>query len=164
MELTPYSEFAQLRLQQFCAADVAESDSADWEWMGGLWYCDSIGFTFGRLRDMPAETGALEIDFSELPESAWSSILASLRLPLHAGMTCDDITRILGEPVAVETLAFVDDRKTYEFRVGSRHPYHVSCTVQDDAGLTFVSLIREDVFNKIEAACSSSDPYDETCG
>jgi hypothetical protein len=91
----------------------------------------------------------LEIDFWELPESAWSSILASLRLPLHAGMTCDDITGILGEPV--ETLAFVADRKTYKFRVGSQHPFHVSCTVQDDAGLTFVSVIREDVFTKIEA-------------
>jgi len=163
MELIPYSEFAQLRLQQFCPADVVESDSADWEWMGGFWYCDSIGFTwFGRLEDMPAETGGLEIDFSELPEGAWSSILASLRLPLHAGMTCDAITGILGE--RVETLVFVDDRKTYKFRVGSEHPYHVSCTVQDDAGLTFVSVIREDVFTKIKAACSSSDPYDETCG
>jgi integrase len=57
---------------------------------------------------------------------------------------------ILGEPV--ETFAFVADRKTYKFRVGSQHPYHVSCTAQDDAGLIFVSVIREDVFTKIEAA------------
>lgn len=151
MELIPYSEFARIRLQQFCAVGVAESDSADWEWMGGFWYCDSIGFTwFGRLRDMPEETGGLEIDFSELPESAWSSILASLHLPLRVGMNCNAIRGILGEPV--ETLAFVADRKTYEFRVGLQHPYRVSCTVHEDAGLIFVSVIRKDVLTKIETA------------
>jgi len=150
MELIPYSEFGRLRLRQFCGDDVKESESADWEWMGGYWYCDGIGFTwFGRLNDMPKETGGLEVDLSALPEDVSCRVFSSLSLPLRAGMTLDVITGMLGEPF--ETFTFVDDRKTHEFRVGLRHPYRVSCTVQDKTGLIFVSVIREDVLAKIEA-------------
>jgi hypothetical protein len=151
MELIPYSELAKLRLRQFCQSDIAESDSPDWEWMGGLWYCDAVGFTwFGRLREVPDETGGLEIDLSALPERESAGILAALHLPLHAGMSYDAITAILGEPFKTRT--FVRDRKRYEFRVGLHQRYYVSCTVRDDGGLIFISVIRKDIFDKIEAA------------
>jgi hypothetical protein len=138
-------------LREFCHADIAESDSPDWEWMGGFWYCDAIGFTwFGRLREVPDETGGLEIDLVALPEREATSILVTLQLPLHAGMRYDAIAPILGEPFKM--LTFVRDRKTYKFRVGLHQRYHVSCTVRDDGGLIFISVIREDIFDKIEAA------------
>ena len=151
MEMISYGEFGRLRLRDFCGDEVAESESPDWEWMGGQWYCDGVGFTwFGRLHDMPKETGGLEVDLAELPERVWSRILESLHLPLRAGMTFESLASILGQPL--ETQTFVEDRKTYEFRVGSVHPYGVSCTVLDDGGLIFVSVIREDVVSRIHAA------------
>jgi hypothetical protein len=151
MEMISYSEFGRLRLRDFCGDEVAESNIPDWEWMGGLWFGDAVGFTwFGRLHDAPKETGGLEVDLAELPEHVWSRILDSLHLPLRAGMTFDSITSILGQPF--ETDFFLEDRKTYEFRVGSAQRYRVSCTVLDDDGLIFVSVIREDVLFRIEAA------------
>jgi hypothetical protein len=151
MELISYGEFGRLRLREFCGDEVTESDYHECEWMGGWWYSDFVGFTwFGRLDDMPKETGGLEVSLSELPENVSSRILDTIHLPLRAGMTLDTITGILGGPF--KTLTFVEDRKTYEFRVGSQHPYRVSCTVHDDKGLIFVSVIREDVLCRIEEA------------
>ena len=69
---------------------------------------------------------------------------------LRAGMTFDSVVRTLGQPS--KTLSFVEDRKTYEFTVGSEYPYGVSCTVLADGGLTFISVIREDVAFRIHAA------------
>lgn len=55
---------------------------------GGMWYYEGVGFTwFGRLEEVPDETGALEIDFSELPGSASANILKRLELPVRPGMT-----------------------------------------------------------------------------
>lgn len=151
MKLIHYSQFAKLRLHQFCKVDLVESESADWEWMGGLWFCDAIGFTwFGRLREKPNETGAVEIDLSALTARQSASILAALRLPLRAGMSDKAILKILGEPW--KTVTFVRDRKTHEFRVGARQRYQVSCTVHNKKGLIFISVVREDVVSKIEAA------------
>ena len=150
MKLIPYSKFAKLRLHQFCKTDIVASDSADWEWMNGLWFCDAVGFTwFGRLRELPDETGALEIDLSALTARQSASILAALQLPLHAGMSGKAVVKVLGEPL--KTLTFVRDRKTHEFGVGSRQRYQVSCTVHNKKGLIFVSVAREDVLSRIEA-------------
>ncbi len=119
--------------------------------MDGLWFCDAVGFTwFGRLREMPDETGALEIDLSALTARQSASILAALQLPLHVGMSDKAIVKVLGEPL--KTLTFVRDRKTHEFAVGSRQRYQVSCTVHNKKGLIFVSVAREDVLSRIEAA------------
>ena len=149
-ELIPYNDFSKFRLDQFCSGEIFKTGAAIWEWMGGEWYCDAIGFTwFGRLDGSPNETGCLEIDLSDLPQSESAAVLASLRLPLASGMNYDSVVRVLGEPS--NTLAFVDDRKTYEFEVGSAETYQVSCTIQNDDGLIFVSVIREDVLQAIEA-------------
>lgn len=151
MEMISYSEFGRLRLRDFCGDEVSESESPDWEWMGGQWYCDGVGFTwFGCLNDKPKETGGLEVDLTELPERVSSRIFESLHLPLRAGMTFESITSVLGYPLKTQT--YIEDRKTCEFRVGSTHPYGVSCTVLDNGGLIFVSVIREDVVSRIHAA------------
>lgn len=156
MELISYTEFAKLRLATLSEAEVVQSESADWEWMGGLWHCDAIGFTwFGRLNDMSEETGALEVHFPGLSESDWMNILASISLPLRAGMTFEAIAKILGEPF--QTFSFVADRKTYEFKVGSNCSYQVSCTIHNQDGLVFASVIRDDVLVSIERAQNEAE-------
>lgn len=147
--LVSYSDFATLRLDQFCAGSIEKTGAAIWEWMGGDWHCDGVGFTwFGRLDGMPNETGCMEIDLTELPQSEAEAILAAIGLPLSAGMKLKSVAEILGDPLSIES--FVSDRKTYVFQAGSDNPYKIDCTIQETDGLIFVSVIRDDVLRRIE--------------
>lgn len=162
MELIPYKEFAQLRLKQFCSPDIELFESDGYEWMDGIWICESIGFTtVVRLRDMPDEAGGLDIDFSECPESAACAILRTVHLPLYSGMTFEAVHSVLGEPEQTEV--FVSDRKSYDFAVGACYPYHISCTIHDLKGLIYLTVIRKDVLSKINAtqpgAAANSHPW-----
>lgn len=143
-EMIPYTEFAKLRLDQFCSGGITKTGAPIWEWMGGDWYCDAIGFTwFGRLNRSPDETGCLELNFSEVSSRESENILSAIQLPLSAGMSLEAVREVLGEPN--ETISFVADRKTYEYRVNSEASYRVSCTIQNEEGLIFLSIAREDV-------------------
>ena len=149
-ELVSYSDFSKLRLDKFCTGGIERTGAAIWEWMGGDWYCDGIGFTwFGCLDGMPNETGCMEIHIAELPQSEGIAILVAIGLSLTAGMDFESVTEILGEPL--EVLSFVDDRKTYVFEAGTDDTYKVDCTIQDKDGLIFVSVLRNDVLQRIEA-------------
>ena len=147
--LVSYSNFSKLRLDQFCAGSIERTGAAIWEWMGGNWYCNGIGFTwFGCLDGMQGETGCMEIDLSELPQIEVEAILAAIGLSLTAGMSFESVAEILGEPFDVESL--VDDRKTYVFHAGTDDTYRVDCTIQDTDGLIFVSVVRDDVLQRID--------------
>ena len=147
MELILYEDFAKLRMKQLAPGkEVHESDG--WEWMGGFWINEGIfGFTsVSRHEDTPDEAGGLEVAFGELPESATLAIFDAIHLPLRQGMTLQEVRSVLGEPE--QTHVFVADRKTYDFTVGSRHPYYVSATVHDSDGLIYVAVIRKDVLSR----------------
>lgn len=149
MELIPYEQFGRLRLKQFVPVGTEVLEADGYEWMGGFWINEGIGFTsMSRHEDTPHETGGLEVAFSELPESAASAIFNAIHLPLHRGMSLKEIQSVLGEPE--ETHVFVADRKTYDFTVGSRQRYHVSTTVHDEDGLIDVVVIRKDVLSKCD--------------
>ena len=149
-ELASYSDFSKLRLDEFCAGTIERTGAAVWKWMSGYWYCDGIGFTwFGCLDGMKDETGCMEIHLAELPQSEATAILTAVGLPLTRGLSLDSISEVLGEPVNIQS--FVDDRKTYIFRVGAVDTYKVDCTVQDEDGLIFVSVLRNDVLQRIDA-------------
>jgi hypothetical protein len=150
MELISYEEFGRLRMKQFVPrdAEVIEADAC--EWMGGFWINEGIGLTsMSRHEDTPSETGGLEVDFSELPESAVAAIFDAIHLPLRPGMTLEEVRSVLGAPE--QTHVFVADRKSYDFTVGSQYMYHVSATVHDANGLIDVVVIRKDVLSKCDA-------------
>jgi len=127
--------------------EVVEGDG--FEWMGGLWISEGVGFTHvSRHRETPDEAGGLEVFFSELPESTSRAILDAIHLPLRPGLTLQEVQSILGQPG--KTFTFVPDRKTYDFTVGSKHPYHVSATIHNSEGLIGVSVIRKDVLSKMD--------------
>jgi hypothetical protein len=150
MELIPYSQFAKLRLKQFVESDVEVTEGDGWEWMGGLWFGEGISSStyFARLKDTPDETGGLEIDFTELPESSAQSILDTINLPLKSGMTFDEVRSALGVPEKTTSLA---GWKNNDFTLGEKHPYFVSATVDHAKGLTNLTVIRKDVLSRIEA-------------
>ncbi len=148
-ELVSYSDFSKLRLDQFCAGGVERSVAAVWNWMGGDWYCDGIGFTwFGCLDGMPNETGCMEIHLSELPQSEAIAILGAVGLSLVSGMSLELVTEALGKPLEVQS--FVDDRETFVFHTGAGDTYRVDCTIQGTDGLDFVSIARNDVLQRIK--------------
>jgi len=150
MELIPYEDFSRLRMKQFAPAGIEVSEGDGYEWMGGFWIHEGIGFTgVARHEDTPDEAGGLAVDFRELPESATLAIFDAIHLPLRPGMTLEEVCSVLGEPE--HTHVFVADRKSYDFTVGSHFPYHVSATVHDTHGLIYVVVIRKDVLSKCDA-------------
>ena len=150
MELISFEQFGKLRLKQFAPPEAEVFESGGYEWMGGFWINEGIGFTsMSRHEDTPEETGGLEVDFSELPESAVPAIFDATQLPLRRGMSFEEVRSVLGEPE--KTHVFVADRKTYEFTVGSQQRYYVSATLDDADGLIYVEVIRKDVLSKCDA-------------
>jgi hypothetical protein len=150
MELISYEQFSQLRMRHFAPADIEVSEIDGYEWMGGIWIHEGIGFTgIARHEDTPDEAGGVEVDLRELTESATLAILDAIHLPLRPGMGLEEVRSVLGEPE--HTDVFVADRKSYDFTVGSRHPYYVSATIHDTNGLIYVVVIRKDVLSKCDA-------------
>ena len=153
MELISYEQFGKLRLKQFVPANKEIFDSDGHEWMNGWWINEGIGITgISRHEDTPDEAGGLEVLFSELSASATVAMLDAIRLPLHPGMTFENLRSVLGEPQQTEFFPTIPDRKHYKFTIGSEHPYHVSCTIHDTDGLIGIAVIRNDVLSKIKAA------------
>jgi hypothetical protein len=149
MELISYSEFSKLRLRKLVPAEMEVDETPNWEWMGGMWISEGIGFTsVCRLEKTPAETGGLEISFGELPDDVLTKVLKKLRLPVRPGMPFEELVSKFGRPV--KTYTFVEDRKIHDFEVGKEFPYHVSGVIHETNGLIHVAMIRMDVLKRIK--------------
>jgi hypothetical protein len=134
-----HTHFGALRLAQFLP-DAQIEELRDWEFMEHLWVGEAIGFSeWLRLEDAPDVLHSLAIDFDEFPNSAAEEVLRTLDLPIHGGMTFEQLRNILGEPY--ETERFVADRVTYEFFHQEPNPYEVSCTVLNEGGLVYLVVM-----------------------
>jgi len=144
MKLISYETFSQLRLATFLPPTAQITKQCGFEWMGGNWRYEGIGFTwFGQLESASEGTGGAEIHFEELDEAASSSILRAIGLPLTSGISTEQVNAIFGP--AFQTIRFVDDRVTHVFHMGEPDVYEVSCTFSDGQGLVHVSIIRNDL-------------------
>ena len=150
-KLPSYNALGSMRLRALLHGDNRLVEHDGFSWMGGQWVYEGIGFTwFGRLEDQPEITQGVEIDFGEISPEAAARILDALGLPLYFGMQLDQIKEFLG-PIDT-TQRFVDDRATYNFRVGNPESYQVGCTVHEADGLIHVSLIRSDTRRRLAVA------------
>jgi|GEM_PF-989183 len=148
LQLLPYKEFAILSLDQFLVEEPAlQRDIAqleNWEFMGGIWHGQAIGFSeFLSLKTWPQELGSIAVDMLALSSRVVSSIFAVLRLAVTAGMSVSSIESSFGTPR--KKLSFVADRFTYEYVLGDTELYRVSFTIQEGIGLSYVVVIREDL-------------------
>lgn len=145
--LVSYPEFAALRLVDFACSQpaVAVHEVTDWIFMGRRWVGEGIGaFTdFLRPEERPQELGAITLELVCLPRPIQESIFAKLRLPIRIHATESTLIGQFGQPRHIQR--FVDDRRTLEFDVGRRWPYLVSCTVQEEHGLIYVAVVRQDM-------------------
>ena len=153
-ELIPYCEFATLRLAQFLKAQpsmlarIAEMEGG-WRFMGGVWLGEGLAFTdFLRLESLPDQLGCISLDLSSLPKHVSLDILGTVGLPIGPSMKREDIEERLGQPERVHV--FAKDRKSFDFTIGRKWPYHVSCTVRNRGGLTYVVVARKDILARCE--------------
>ena len=105
--------------------------------MERTWVGEAVGFSeWLRPARSPDLLQSLALDLAVLPEPTSSAVLSRLGLSLHRGMSVEQISRVLGEPVA--TQSFVADRTNYEFFWQGAEAYNVSCTVRVHEGLVYV--------------------------
>lgn len=144
MQLIPYSQFERLRLTNFYPNKEEIDLLVDWEYMDGMWIGEGVGFsTFLRPYNKPNCLGSIELDMIDLSNEVVTSVLQKVMLPLEKEMSAEQINGWLGPPV--NTVQFVADRRTYEYSVGRKYRYLVSCTVHESQGLIFVGIMRQDM-------------------
>jgi hypothetical protein len=138
MELPTHEEFGKLRLGQFATCGVRALK--DWEYLEELWVGEAIGFTeVLRLARDPKVVRSVAVDLVELPARVQTRLLEAVGVPLCRGMTLSEITALLGKPQGASML--VPDRATYEFRIGTRWRYRVSCTIRKKVGLIYFTMV-----------------------
>ena len=143
MEIISHKEFEKFRLKNFVNRPKEIVKLSDWEFMGDTWKGEAIGFTEClSLKREARKTKSLSLNFSDLSQEELSKIFQYLKLPISNGMTLNEIEDILGKPINIEI--FVDDRKTYEFIIGSSDEYYLSCTILNNGGLTYLVLMNHE--------------------
>ena len=134
-----HQAFKKLRLNQFFP-DIAVVALENWEFMDQLWVGEAIGFSeWLCFEERPTELGLLALDLNGLPDAGCRAVLQALDLPLAKGMSIAEIETVLGQ--ADRTNQFVPDRKSYDFLVTNGEPYHISCTVLNDGGLSYLVVM-----------------------
>jgi hypothetical protein len=95
-----HAEFGQLRLADFVSThDIVQL--VGWEYLGHDWVGEATGFTeWLRLESEPAVLRSIALALQTLPASVSAAVLSRLHLPLHLGMTVDDIVAELGSQLA----------------------------------------------------------------
>ena len=142
MGLIAYDAFGRLRLAHFVPEPESIVALSDWEYEEDLWIGEALGFSeWLRLEEAPEILRSLSLDLSNLPDEVSAQVLDTLRLPLVRGMSAEEILQRLGQPERICAFATAPDRRTLMFRCGSREPYTIGCTVHEDDGLTYVTVL-----------------------
>ena len=140
MELISHELFGCLRLADFAPAGTKVVQLEGWEYLDRLWIGEAIGFT-EWLRDVerPDVLGALSLALLTLPDEMCQSVLAVLQLPLMRGMKYDQVVGARGEPV--RSRQYVNGQITVDFQCGSKWQYSIGCTVRDEGGLSYITVV-----------------------
>lgn len=133
-----HHDFGELRLSQFVPkSEIVEL--TNWQFMERTWVGEAIGFSeWLRPQSSPNLLRSLALDLAVFPESTSKAVFSRLGLPLRRGMSIEQITASLGEPVAMRK--FVADRTSHDFYLERSEAYNISCTVLSSAGLIYVVI------------------------
>ena len=143
MELISHLGFGKLRLENFISQNSPVESLADWEFMDDYWIGEAFGFSeWLRLEVQPGETQSISINLEDFDLDELNKIFNTLKVPLKPGMTYEEIKKILGTPL--NTQSFVANRRSYEFIVGNKDEYYVSCTVVDKVGFTYFVMMNHE--------------------
>lgn len=132
-------DFGKLRLSQFLA-EYSIDTIENWEFMERIWIGEAFGFSeWLRLEDDPEVLRSLSIDLCEMSAVVATRILDAIKLPVHAGMSLDQLQHLLGG--AIEKQQFVNDRSTYKFKITEPHAYWIDCTILTSGGLAYLVVM-----------------------
>lgn len=132
-------EFATLRLKDFFPG-LAPTQLENWEYQDRIWVGEAIGFTEWLCpEESPSTLGSIALDMLDLPQAGIEQLLKRLSLSLSAGMSREQVFSNLGNPI--KSYAFANDRSTYDFQVCSGGSYLVSCTIKNNGGLCYLSVL-----------------------
>ncbi|PLX05779.1 MAG: hypothetical protein C0596_18985 [Marinilabiliales bacterium] len=67
------------------------------------------------------------------------NFLKNIDIPLYPNMSAEKIFSVLGKPKKTES--YVEDRITYEFLFEGKEAYYISCTVINDIGLSYLTIM-----------------------
>jgi hypothetical protein len=136
VSMISHHDFGALRLSQFAPTSEIVA-LINWQFMERTWVGEAIGFSeWLRPQSSPNLLQCLALDLAVLSESTSKAVFSRLGLPLRPGMSIEQITASLGEPVAMHK--FIADRTTHEFYLERSEAYNISCTVLSSTGLTYV--------------------------
>lgn len=142
-----YDQINSLRFSEYNSNHIEKCDLPDWEWMNVTWFIERDGFSWiGQPFNSKDETGALELDLVALPLQTTIDLFHVLELPLQKGYSESKINSILGSPI--KKIDFTKDRFTNEYIYGQTDKYYLSCTVKQDEGLIFVSILKYEIYEK----------------
>lgn len=140
MELISYDAFGRLRLAEFAPRGEAPAALKDWEYEDDLWVGEALGFTeILRLAEEPAVVRSVALDLGNSAPAIGARVLGAIGLPVSPGMMVADVVAALGEPLRVARYAA--DRQTLVYRIGEGAVYDVTCTVAQDGGLVYVTVL-----------------------
>lgn len=153
MDIINYSDFNNLRLEDFVSNEQNIQSFEDFEFMGGSWSGQSIGFTEWLQLDGDENTKSISLDLNNLSDKSITKILSILKLSVAKGMSADSAIAIFGQPKNIEK--FISDRVTFEYIIGSTEKYYLSLTIHHHSGLIYVVLMNyKDAIKTLEANTS----------
>jgi|SRR5688500_7578985 len=125
-----HSEFAALRLKEFCAGDPLYSDEEDEH---GDFIMESIrGINFGRHARVESGTLIIYVDLLDHSTDAGPAILQRVGLPVTRRSTLVEVVEVLGAPVRskIDPDRGYDFFRSdlYEFVTSSENGYDITCT------------------------------------
>jgi hypothetical protein len=100
--------------------------------MGGLWhYTGDAGVQFLVRYSRRASLAAICLDFEYAPEPLAASILSTLRVPCHSGMSFNAVRSLLGDPA--ESTSLDANHSEHRFECGEADRYVIVCSFIGDA-------------------------------
>jgi hypothetical protein len=135
-----YKEFGNIRLANIVEHIKEIQMFSDWEFMEDLWIAEVYKFNeFLRLENSPEITQSISLNFEDFENQKLVNFLKKIDIPLYPNMLAEEIFTVLGKPKKTES--YVEDRITYEFLLEGNEAYYISCTVINNIGLSYLTIM-----------------------
>ena len=139
MDIISYENFYKLKLEDFISNKEDLETLDNWEFMNDIWQGESFGFSEWLQLSEETKEKSISLDLNDLSDASIDKISSTLKLNLTKGMTKENVVKLFGHPMNIES--FVSDRLTLEYIIGSTEKYYLSLTITDEEGLTYFVLM-----------------------